>query len=87
MGNEGDANTEALAQTMTRNSWRDYLIGILAVVGVLYFSMDLIWNFENKSGIDIFSDLLSITMGSVLILSIFAREKAEKIPGIPEQED
>jgi len=72
---------------MTQNSWREYLIGILAVVGVLYFSVDLIWNFETKSAIDIFRDFLSITMGSVLILSIFAREKAEKIPGIPEQKD
>jgi hypothetical protein len=72
---------------MTHNSWRDYLIGILAVVGVLYFSVDLIWNLESKSAIDIFRDLLSITMGSVMILLIFAREKAEKIPGVPEQKD
>jgi uncharacterized membrane protein YfcA len=72
---------------MTQNSWLEYLFGVLLAVVVLYLSVDLVRNFENYDTITIISRLIALTMGPIGILMVFAREKAEKIPGIPEQKD
>mgnify|MGYP000126034469 CR=1 FL=1 len=73
--------------TMMQNSWRDYLIGIILVVGVLYLSVDLVRNFESYNTVMIISRVIALAMGPIGILMVFAKEKAEKIPGIPEQKD
>jgi len=72
---------------MTRNSWREYLIGMLLAMGVLYLSVDLVRNFESYNTMILIGRLIALIMGPIGILMVFAEEKAEKILGIPEQKD